>query len=42
MARICVSLIKLLLRTVMGHVPTLEFVLLGAHGLLRPCLIIIR
>jgi hypothetical protein len=34
-------LIKLLLRTVKGRVPALLYMLLGARGLLWPCLIIV-
>jgi hypothetical protein len=32
-----VSLVKLLHQAAMGWVPTLEYVLSSAHGLLRPC-----
>jgi hypothetical protein len=32
--RVCVSLIELLLWTVMGRVPALMYMLLGARGLL--------
>jgi hypothetical protein len=42
MTHICVSLIKLPLQIMMGHVPTLEYMLLGVHGLRRPCLIVVR
>jgi hypothetical protein len=40
--RVCVSLAELLLRTVMGQDPALEYMMLGACGLLWPCLIIAR
>jgi hypothetical protein len=39
---ICVSQIELPLQTVMGQVPALEYMLSGAHGLLRPFLIVVR
>jgi hypothetical protein len=39
---VCVSLIELLLRTVMGRVPALEYMMLCVHGLLWSCLIVTR
>jgi hypothetical protein len=39
---VCVSMIELLLWKVMGQVPTLEYLLSGAHGLLWMYLIIAR
>jgi hypothetical protein len=42
MAHICVSLIELPLGIVMGLFPALEYMLSGPHGLLQPCLIIVR
>jgi hypothetical protein len=36
MAFMCVSLVKLLRLAAMGWVPSLEYVLSGACGLLRP------
>jgi hypothetical protein len=32
-----VSLVELPCQTVMGWIPTLEFMLSGAHGFLQPC-----
>jgi hypothetical protein len=37
MTFIRVSLVEVLCRAVMGWAPALEYMLLGAHGLLRPC-----
>jgi hypothetical protein len=37
---VCVSMIELLLRTVMGRDPTLEYMSLGVSGLLWPCLVV--
>jgi hypothetical protein len=39
MVCMCVLLVKLPFQTVMGRVPVLEYMLSGAHGFLRPCLI---
>jgi hypothetical protein len=36
MAFMCVSQVELLCQMVMGWVPTLEYMLSGAHVLLRP------
>jgi hypothetical protein len=41
-ACICVSLIELPLRTVMGRVPALEYMLSSVHGLLWSYLIVVR
>jgi hypothetical protein len=37
---VCVSMIELLLRTVMGRDPALEYMSLGVSGLLWPCLVV--
>jgi hypothetical protein len=42
MVRMRVSLVELSLRTVMGWVPVLKYMLSGAHGILLLCLIFIR
>jgi hypothetical protein len=42
MVHVCLFLIELLLHAVMGWVPALEYMLLGARGLLWLCLIIAR